>query len=212
MFRMTDITHRFGTAAAVHIDTWVAQEGEHWLLSGPSGSGKSTLLNILAGLLEPSQGTVVVGGENVYALASGARDRWRGRNVGYVPQRLHLVPSLTTRDNVVLAQYLAGCRTSSHKALELLRAVNVGTLANRTPDQLSQGQAQRVAIARAVVNRPRLLLADEPTAALDDEQARAAIDLLVEHAQSVDATLVVASHDARIRAAFDHLFPLQEAA
>ena len=212
MFRMSDITHRFGARAAVHIDSWVVQEGEHWLLAGPSGSGKSTLLNILAGLLQPSQGTVVVGGENVYALPSAARDRWRGRNVGYVPQRLHLVPTLSTRDNIVLAQYLAGCRTSAHKAHELLKAVNIGALADRTPDQLSQGQAQRVAIARAVVNRPRLLLADEPTAALDDEQARVAIDLLIEHAQSVGATLVVASHDARIRAAFDHLLPLQEAA
>jgi putative ABC transport system ATP-binding protein len=209
---MTDIKHRFGTTAAVHIDTWIAGEGEHWLLAGPSGSGKSTLLNILAGLLRPSQGSVVVGDQEIYALAAGERDRWRGRNVGYVPQRLHLVPSLSTRDNIVLAQYLAGCPVSSRTATELLEAVNVAALAERTPDQLSQGQAQRVAIARAVVNRPRLLLADEPTAALDDLQARAAIDLLVEHARGVGATLVVASHDARIRAAFDHVYPLQEAA
>ena len=212
MFRMTDITHRFDSAAAVHIGTWAAREGEHWLLAGPSGSGKSTLLNILAGLLQPSQGSVVIGDQDIYALPAGERDRWRGRNVGYVPQRLHLVSSLSTRENIMLAQYLAGCRVCSLRVMELLKAVNVDPLADRTPDQLSQGQAQRVAIARAVVNRPRLLLADEPTAALDDLQAQAAIDLLIDHAQQVGATLVVASHDARIRGAFDHVYPLQEAA
>jgi putative ABC transport system ATP-binding protein len=124
--------------------------------------------------------------------------------VGLVPQRLHLVGALNVRDNLRLAQYLAGAATDLARVSELLEAVGVADLAQRFPRELSQGQAQRVAIARAVINRPALVLADEPTANLDDAHATAALELLRAQALANGATLVVASHDARVRPLLPH--------
>ena len=208
MFVLSDIEHRYGVASAVRVAAWTADTGSHWLLSGPSGCGKSTLLSILAGLITPTRGRVIVAGTDLATLSGGARDRWRGLHVGLVPQRLHLVGALSVRDNLRLAQYLAGAGVDDARIRELLEAVGVAELAAREPRTLSQGQAQRVAIARAVVNRPRLLLADEPTASLDDPHAAAALELLRAQAVANGATLVVASHDARVRPLLPHVFAL----
>jgi ABC-type lipoprotein export system ATPase subunit len=208
MFVLSDLEHRYGAASAVRVAVWTADAGSHWLLSGPSGGGKSTLLSILAGLITPTRGRVIVAGTDLATLSGGARDRWRGLHVGLVPQRLHLVGALSVRDNLRLAQYLAGAGVDDARIRELLEAVGVAELAARAPRTLSQGQAQRVAIARAVVNRPRLLLADEPTASLDDPHAAAALELLRAQAVANGATLVVASHDARVRPLLPHVFAL----
>jgi ABC-type lipoprotein export system ATPase subunit len=212
MFDLTGIEHSFGGTARLRFHDWHAGAGERWLLAGVSGSGKSTLLNILAGLLRPSAGSAIVGGQDLTELSEAMLDRWRGRHVGYVPQRLHLIASLDVLDNLQLAQYLAGRRANRAAATALLASLGIDALALRMPDQLSQGQAQRVAVARAVINQPALLLADEPTAALDDVQAASAIELLASQADAVGATLIVASHDARIRPAFAHTFLLPAAA
>jgi putative ABC transport system ATP-binding protein len=208
MFALIGIEHRYGAATVLRIDEWRAAEGEHWLLAGPSGSGKTTLLHILAGLTTPTIGTVVVGGTDLGTLKGSARDRWRGRTVGLVPQRLHLVGALDVRDNLRLAQFLAGVPDDPERVRELLAAVGVGDLANRYPRELSQGQAQRVAIARSVINRPALVLADEPTANLDDAHAAGALELLRAQAIANGATLVVASHDARVRPLLPRAFAL----
>ena len=199
MFSLTGVEHRYAGTPVLRIDAWQAQAGEHWLLAGPSGSGKTTALHILAGLTTPTVGRVVVGGTDLATIQGSARDRWRGRCVGLVPQRLHLVGALDVRANVLLAQFLAGLPQDRARVDELLAAVGVGELAHRYPRALSQGQAQRVAVARAVVNRPALVLADEPTANLDDAHATATLDLLQRQARATGATLVVASHDARVR-------------
>ena len=149
-----------------------------------------------------------VNGTDVGALAASARDRWRGRSVGLVPQRLHLVGALDVRDNLRLASTLAGLPVDEARITALLEAVGVIEFARRFPSQLSQGQAQRVAIARAVVNRPVLLLADEPTANLDDARAAQALELLRGQAIEAGATLVVASHDTRVRPLLPHAFTL----
>ncbi|HEX5863167.1 MAG TPA: ATP-binding cassette domain-containing protein [Casimicrobiaceae bacterium] len=211
MFALTGIEHRFGTTLALRVPAWSAAPSERWLIAGPSGSGKSTLLHLLAGLLRPSLGRVVIGGQNIGELSDSALDRWRGRHVGFVPQRLHLLASLSVLDNLLLAQYLAGARSDSATAQAMLATLGVGDLALRMPETLSQGQAQRVAIARAAVNRPALLLADEPTAALDDANALSAVGLLAAQADAVGATLVVASHDGRIRDAFARRYDLEVA-
>jgi putative ABC transport system ATP-binding protein len=208
MFTLRGIEHRYGGSVVLAVPSWHAARGERWLLAGPSGSGKTTLLAVLAGLLRPAAGSVIVG-ERDLAQSSGAQlDSWRGRTVGYVPQRLHLVASLSVLDNLLLAPYLAGTTVDAAAAKALLARVGVGELGGRLPETLSQGQAQRVAIARAVMNRPLLLLADEPTAALDDTHAAQAIALLIEQADAVGATLVVASHDGRIRGAFPRTYTL----
>jgi ABC-type lipoprotein export system ATPase subunit len=209
MFALSGIEHRFGPTLALRVPEWSAAPGERWLVAGPSGSGKSTLLHLLAGLLRPSRGNVVVGGQDLAALSGTTLDRWRGRSVGFVPQRLHLLASLSVLDNLLLAQYFAGASPDPASARTVLAALGVADLVSRMPGTLSQGQAQRVAIARAAVNRPALLLADEPTAALDDANALAAVALLGAQADAVGATLVVASHDGRIRDAFTRRYDLE---
>jgi putative ABC transport system ATP-binding protein len=155
---------------------------------------------------------VAVGGQNLAELSGTSLDRWRGRHVGFVPQRLHLLASLSALDNLLLAQFLAGAPADPAAAQAVLATLGIGDLARRMPGTLSQGQAQRVAIARAAINRPTLLLADEPTAALDDANAVAAAGLLAAQADAVGATLVVASHDGRIRDAFARRYDLEMAA
>ncbi len=208
MFELTAIEHRYGTTRVLDVPAWKVQPGDAWLLAGPSGSGKSTLLHILAGLTRPSRGRVVVAGTDVGALTASTLDRWRGRSVGLVPQRLHLIGAVRVRDNLRLAQTLAGLRVDDARIAALLAAVQIADLGHRYPRELSQGQAQRVAIARALVNRPALVLADEPTANLDDAQAAAALELLRTQALEAGATLVVASHDARVRPLLPHAFAL----
>jgi putative ABC transport system ATP-binding protein len=199
MFELVDVVHRHGQVPAVAVPQWKAAEGEAWLLSGQSGSGKSTVLHLLAGLLVATHGLVRVAGTELASLSEGARDRWRGRTVGLVPQRLHLVGPLSVRDNLRLAQALPGLPVDDARIASLCEAVGVADLLHRYPRELSQGQAQRVAVARAVVNRPRLLLADEPTANLDDAHAAQALELLRAQAIEAGATLVVASHDHRVK-------------
>ncbi|MEO8755605.1 MAG: ATP-binding cassette domain-containing protein [Casimicrobiaceae bacterium] len=208
MFELKAVAHRYGAVPAVAIPEWRAGAGEAWLLSGPSGCGKSTVLHILAGLIVPGEGSVKVAGTDLRTLSEGARDRWRGRTVGLVPQRLHLVGALDVRDNLRLAQSLPGLPPDDARIAALLEAVGVADLAHRFPRELSQGQAQRVAIARAVVNRPLLLLADEPTANLDDAHAAQALELLRAQAVEAGATLVVASHDNRVRPLLPFAFAL----
>jgi putative ABC transport system ATP-binding protein len=181
-----------------------AQQGEQVLLRGPSGSGKSTLLALIAGLLTPHAGRVVVGGADVGALPRGQRDAWRGQALGFVPQRLHLSESLTVAENLALPFIACGAAVDQTRVHALLDRLGLSTLAERRPHELSVGQAQRVALARALMRQPRVLLADEPTANLDDEMSEAVIGLLAESAKETNATLVIATHDARVAARMPH--------
>ncbi len=191
MFSLTGVRHRYGAREVLHLERFAAAQGEKWLVLGPSGSGKSTLLHILAGLLHPTSGTVQV-----------------ARPIGIVPQKLHLIASLDVEQNLLLAQYLAGAKQEPARAAQVLSSVGLADRSRSRPHQLSHGQAQRVAVARAVMNRPKLLIADEPTSNLDDAQCAAALDLLESQAAECGATLVVATHDARAKGRFEHRLEL----
>ena len=172
-------------------------------IMGASGSGKSTLLGLLAGLAVPSKGTVTIGGETISALTERERVRFRRRALGMVYQADNLLPHLTVEENVALQ--VAICRRDSptdagSDPVALLRRLGLARLARRLPDQLSGGERQRVAVARAVIHAPRVILADEPTGALDAASARIVIELLVEVHQEIGATLVVVTHDPQIAA------------
>jgi putative ABC transport system ATP-binding protein len=202
MISVRGLAHRYGAAEALRLADWKVAQGERWLVLGPSGCGKSTLLHVLAGLIHPSEGEVEVSGESLRRLEGARLDRWRATTVGIVLQALHLVRHLSVRDNLRLAQYLAHAPQDDARIDDTLGALGVGEKAGRRASELSQGEQQRVAIARAVVNRPKLLLADEPTANLDDAAAARVVDLLAEQAARHGATLVVATHDARVKGKF----------
>jgi ABC-type lipoprotein export system ATPase subunit len=202
MILVRGLAHRYGAVEALRLPDWKVAQGERWLVLGPSGCGKTTLLHVIAGLVRPSEGEVEVSGEHLGRLEGARLDRWRATTVGIVLQALHLVKHLSVRDNLRLAQYLAQVPQDDARINDILGALGVGEKAARRPTELSQGEQQRVAIARAVVNRPKLLLADEPTANLDDGAAVKVVDLLSEQAARHGATLVVATHDARVKGKF----------
>jgi putative ABC transport system ATP-binding protein len=202
MIAVRGLAHRYGAITALRLPEWRVAQGERWVVLGASGSGKTTLLHVIAGLIRPSEGEVEVSGQPLDKLESTLLDRWRGATVGIVLQALHLVRHLSVRDNLRLAQYMAQLPQDDGRIGDTLAALGVADKAARRPPELSQGERQRVAIARAVVNRPKLLLADEPTANLDDAAAALALDLLTEQAARHGATLVVATHDARVKAKF----------
>jgi ABC-type lipoprotein export system ATPase subunit len=170
----------------------------HVCLVGSSGSGKTTLLNILAGVLAPTSGTVELGETALFTLSEPARDRFRAEHIGCVFQTFNLLQGLSALENLTLAQHFAGISSARARTrgLELLDLLGLADRAHARPAQLSVGEQQRIAIARAVSKRPGLVLADEPTASLDDDNARTAIDLLLDTCR--DSTLIVASHDARL--------------
>jgi putative ABC transport system ATP-binding protein len=211
MLRLTGLHQRYGAREVLTLRNFEAAAGEHWLVLGASGSGKTTLLNLLAGLLRPSEGTVEIGGQVLGALAArggAALDRWRGRNIGIVPQKLHLISSLNVLQNLLLAPYLAGLPADRKRAEILLKELSLKDLSTAKPAELSHGQAQRVAIARAVMNRPKLLLADEPTSNLDDANCGLALRMLEEQARECGALLVVATHDQRAKLRFEKCIEL----
>ena len=202
MFRLRDLRHAYNGVGVLQIRDWLAEQGEHWLVLGPSGSGKTTLLHILAGILKPSFGEVLVAGQPLTKLKPGALERFRARHVGIVLQQLHLVDSLTVEDNVALAQFFSRLPRDRARIGEVLTDLGLAAKARAYPHELSFGEAQRVAVARAVVNRPTLLLADEPTSNLDDAHCMQTLDLLEGQATACHATLLIATHDQRIKSRF----------
>ena len=209
MFQIRDLRHAYNGADVLQIRDWLAEQGEHWLVVGPSGSGKTTLLHILAGILKPSFGEVLVAGKQLTRMKPRELDLFRGRHVGIVLQQLHLVESLTVRENLHIAQYFSRLARDEARIAEVLADVGLSEMAGRFPHELSFGQQQRVAVARAVVNRPTLLLADEPTSNLDDERCIQTLELLEAQARTCRATLLIATHDQRIRSQFRSQYTLQ---
>lgn len=198
MIRTRALACRFSSGRTLHFADADLPQGGVLLLRGPSGSGKSTWLALAAGLLSATGGEMVVAGQPVGALAPAARDAWRARTIGFLPQRLLLSEALSVAGNLGLVYFAAGLPMDKVAIHHTLDALGVAHLAARQPARLSGGEAQRVALARALLLRPRVILADEPTASLDDAACAAALTLLRERAQAAGATLVIATHDARV--------------
>jgi ABC-type lipoprotein export system ATPase subunit len=188
----------------IHLAALDLAPGHQLALRGPSGCGKTTLLHLIAGILRPDTGEIHLAGEPLPAADETARDRLRARHLGYVFQTLNLLQGFTVRENLQLAQRFAGRTTAeadTHRE-RLLAELGLEACAARLPARLSQGQQQRAALARALVNRPALVLADEPTASLDDTHAAAALTLLREACVQHGAALLLATHDERALRAF----------
>jgi putative ABC transport system ATP-binding protein len=169
--------------------------GEFAAVMGPSGSGKSTLLNVIAGLDRPSQGSVTVAGTELTHLSEAALARYRRESVGIIFQFFNLLPNLSVIDNVIIPAQLVGARQPRKRALDLLEQLGMQERLNQFPAKLSGGERQRVAIARALINSPQLLLADEPTGALDSQSGDEVIDMLLE-VNRAGVTTILVTHDA----------------
>jgi len=190
--------------------------GQIVALLGPSGSGKTTLLNVIGCILEPSSGSITLDSEVVFDerwLRSDLR-RLRLEKIGFIFQTHNLLPFLDNTENVAVVLDLAGfdAATARKRAVELLDYLEVGHRKHAMPAQLSGGEAQRVAIARALANRPRIILADEPTAALDSHRAGIVMDLLRKVAVDQNAAIIAVTHDEKIFDRFDHIFMLRDGA
>jgi putative ABC transport system ATP-binding protein len=199
VLRVLGVGHRHRRdGVPLRFPDFAAGAGEQVLLQGPSGSGKSTLLALLAGLLKLQAGSVHVGSADLARMGARETDAWRGRELGFVPQRLHLSAGLSVEHNLRLPYLAAGQPADAARIAQVMDRLGLQGLAARRPHELSVGQAQRVALARAVLRHPRVLLADEPTSNLDDASAAAALALLAEAARTESACLVIATHDARV--------------
>jgi putative ABC transport system ATP-binding protein len=186
--------------------------GEMTLLAGPSGCGKTTLISIIAGLLNPTAGELRVLGANLPALSGRRQAQFRGRHIGFVFQQYNLLPALTAAENAAVPLLIAGVRRSQAvaRAAAVLEAVGLGHRLGSFPAQLSGGQQQRVAIARALVHEPRLLVCDEPTAALDAQSGQSVMGLLRQVAVQPDRAVLIVTHDSRVFAFGDRIVHMSD--
>lgn len=191
---------------------WEVKRGNIQLLMGPSGSGKTTLLSILAGLLTPSVGKVCLLGEEITKMSQAKLAQFRRQNIGFIFQNFNLFPALTAAENIEVVLNLKGIRGSEAKyqAHALLKDVGLGLQINQKPGDLSGGQKQRVAIARALAGNPPLIMADEPTAALDSQNGHAVIELLRRLAKEGGCTVLMVTHDPRIIDVADRITYLED--
>lgn len=200
---------------ALHGATFKVSPGELVAILGPSGSGKTTLLTCIGLINEPTHGTVVIDGTTVADGGwHGSIDlkRMRREKLGFIFQAHNLIPFLTARENVMVALEINGLSRSDAKkrSVELLTALNLGHRINNYPSALSGGESQRVAIARALANRPRVILADEPTAALDTENGKNVMDLLKQLAVENHSAIMVVTHDHRMVDGFDRILEVSD--
>lgn len=216
--RIEGLTKRYGAGAAAvealkAVDMTVAP-GEVIGLIGPSGSGKTTLLKCLGAVIEPTAGTMVLGDETIYQDGWTVRDlrSLRRDRIGFVFQAPYLIPFLDVTDNVALPSMLAGTpnKLARRNASILLQALDVAHRAFAMPSQLSGGEQQRVAIARGLVNRPPVILADEPTAPLDSARALAVIRILNEMARQFETAIIVVTHDEKIIPTFKRIYHIRD--
>lgn len=208
MISASGLTKSYGTppslVTALHGIHFTIQSGERVALLGKSGSGKSTLLNLLGGLDRPTSGSLVVAGQELKGLNQGQLSRYRSNTVGMVFQSFHLLSNRTALENVEIPMIFQGKPLGERKeeAKNALRRVGLGNRLDHLPTQMSGGEKQRVAVARSLVNRPRILLADEPTGNLDSKTAQEVMFLIMEHVQNQNATLILVTHDEELAQTF----------
>jgi lipoprotein-releasing system ATP-binding protein len=183
-----------------NIPTLELKSGEQLLIIGKSGSGKTTILNMLGGLLKPLKGEIIINGTSLYQLGDAALDKFRGRNIGIIFQKPHILSPLTVEENLKLANFFSG--TDGVKNETLLKDLDILDKRKARVYTLSEGEAQRVSIARALANSPKIILADEPTASLDDVNAANVVKILKEQAEKYNAVLIIVTHDQRVK---DHI-------
>ncbi|MGH1376976.1 MAG: ABC transporter ATP-binding protein [Alphaproteobacteria bacterium] len=206
LFSITDIEHHIDSHCIIDKLSLNVSEGQHLLLLGPSGCGKTTLMNIMAGLLKPTSGDISYHDNRYSLLSDKNKDQLRAENFGFIFQRMHLIKYLTVEKNIALAQR----KPAPIRTQELIKDLGLCDKEKQKAHKLSVGEAQRVAIARAVANNPNVIFADEPTSALDDKNAEKVMNLILDQAQKTNATIIAATHDARIKPHFKTVLEMAE--
>jgi ABC-type lipoprotein export system ATPase subunit len=199
MISVHHLTYAYTEHSTIQFPDFTFQQGTSGLLLGESGSGKTTLLHVIGGLLRSYQGSVKVQNQELKTLSESQLDAFRGKHIGFIFQKNHLIQALSVEENIRLAAYLGNQQENESRLTEVLKILDLEAKRHSKIAALSLGQAQRVAIARAVYNHPALILADEPTSALDDKNCDRVIQLLLDVAKENNATLLVATHDQRLK-------------
>lgn len=210
MLTVTNLVFSYNEENKFQFPNLNCEKGSHWLILGKSGCGKSTFLHLLGGLLKAKSGDIFLNGTNICTLSEAALDKFRGKNIGIVFQKTHLIKALTVEENLLTAQYLAGIAQDKNKINTILKRLNLEEKSKAYPYNLSQGEQQRVSIARALVNDPSIILADEPTSSLDDENAEEVLKLLLDVSDSLGSALIIVTHDARLKSKFDNKIELSK--
>lgn len=210
MIQTKQLTFQYNSQQQFEFPNLHCEQGSHWLILGQSGCGKTTLLHLLGGLMPPKGGEIIIQNQDLTQLQGEKLDQFRGQNIGIIFQQSHLIKALSVEDNLLTAQYLAGNTQDRAKVKGLLERLNLGDKLRAKPQNLSLGEQQRVAIARALVNDPVLILADEPTSSLDDDNCREVVNLLLEQSQAYHATLLIVTHDNRLKELFQQQILLEK--
>ncbi|MFY0606279.1 MAG: ATP-binding cassette domain-containing protein [Cyclobacteriaceae bacterium] len=208
MLTCKNLNYTYDDGPTLNFPDWEVTKGNHALILGPSGCGKTSLLHLLSGLIRPPRNSVLINAIDLGTLSPAGLDNFRGKNIGFVFQKPHLIASLSIRENVKLSAMLAKLKVSNDEIDQLLDHLGIQELAKKKAYQISQGQAQRVAIARAVIHKPALIIGDEPTASLDDVSCQKVIELLKSEAEHSGSTLLIATHDHRVKDHFSNQLEL----
>ena len=199
-----------GRLPVLNVSEFKLASGEQAVLVGSSGGGKTTLLNIIAGITAADGGEVLVGGTDLVKLSEAARDRFRAERIGYVFQTFNLLPAFTALENVLLGMSFGGKRADRSRAIKLLERVGLGHRLHHKPSQLSVGEQQRTSVARALVNTPRLLLADEPTANVDAANQQTILELIRDSCRENNVSLLLVTHAPEVASQFERVEKLAE--
>lgn len=199
-----------GRVPVLNVADFKLAAGEQVVLIGSSGGGKTTLLNVIAGITTADSGEIVVGGTNIARLSEASRDRFRAQRIGYVFQTFNLLPAFTALENVLLGMSFSGIHANRAHAIQLLERVGLGHRLHHKPVQMSVGEQQRTSVARALANKPRLLLADEPTANVDVANQQTVLELLRESCRENNVSLLLVTHAPDVAAQFDRVEKLSD--
>jgi ABC-type lipoprotein export system ATPase subunit len=204
MLRTYNLRYNYNENQQFDFPDFECKSSEVVLITGNSGVGKTTLMHLLGGILSPKEGNLIINEINVNLLSSSELDQFRGQNIGIVLQQNHFIQALTVLENVTMASWLATKKVAKHEAIEILTHLGLKDHLHKHTSQLSVGQQQRVSIARALINKPKVLLADEPTSSLDDHNTVVVGELLQSVAKQFKTALVIVTHDSRLKQLFSN--------
>ena len=202
MLKTESLTFSYDNSQELSFPDIELERGENLLVLGKSGAGKTTFIQILTGLLKPKKGQITLDGNNYQSLSESEMDQFRGSNVGMVFQTPHFVNNISVMDNLLLSLHLSKMGQDKKKIIKLLHKVGLGEKIKVKPSELSQGEKQRASIALALIKNPKLILADEPTSSLDDENCSKICSLLKVQAEATNAHLILVTHDQRVKSEF----------